>query len=182
MNKQAIYFIILITLILVGSIFYATNHLKNGSVTENIIEEIENQKICTLEYAPVCGIDEKTYSNSCMAGEVEVAYVGECKKEDKTSLANPASTNCLDKGGQIVMDTKPDGEYGICLFEDNRQCEEWALFNGACPVGGVKITGYDTASQIYCAIRGGEVDMNVGTCTIKEDTCLIQDYYDGTCR
>jgi predicted metal-dependent phosphoesterase TrpH len=33
------------------------------------------------------------------------------------------------------------GEYGICVFEDNRQCEEWALFRGECPAGGRKATG-----------------------------------------
>ncbi|HNW55685.1 MAG TPA: DUF333 domain-containing protein [bacterium] len=72
-------------------------------------------------------------------------------------LANPASTNCIEKGGRLEIKTKTDGgQYGVCYFEDNRQCEEWALLRGECPVGGVKITGYDNEDQSYCAITGGQ--------------------------
>ena len=71
-------------------------------------------------------------------------------------IANPASQNCIDQGGTLQIEERGDGgQYGICYFEDNRQCEEWALLNGACPVGGVKVTGYITPAAQYCAITGG---------------------------
>ncbi len=98
-------------------------------------------------------------------------------------IGNPASINCTDQGGEFQIMVKENAsEYGICLFEDNRQCEEWALMRGDCPVGGLKITGYDNNQQIYCAITGGKVNMNKNTCTIKNKVCDLTEYYFGTCN
>jgi len=59
------------------------------------------------------------------------------KTDNKTGIANPASVNCIDKGGVLSIQKRGDGgEYGICIFEDNSQCEEWALFRGECSAGG----------------------------------------------
>ena len=36
-------------------------------------------------------------------------------------VANPASENCIAKGGELRIETAGDGgQYGVCLFEDNR--------------------------------------------------------------
>ena len=61
-------------------------------------------------------------------------------KSAQNNLANPASENCIKNGGTLEIRKNKMGEYGVCLFEDNRQCEEWALFRDQCPVGGLKIT------------------------------------------
>lgn len=71
-------------------------------------------------------------------------------------LANPASTHCIDHGGRLHVEKDGSGgEYGVCGFDDNRQCEEWALLRGDCPAGGIRITGYVTPAARYCALRGG---------------------------
>ena len=106
-------------------------------------------------------------------------------------IANPASENCIKQGGKLVMEKRGDGgEYGVCLFEDNRQCEEWALFRGDCPAGGVKVTGYVTPAAQYCAITGGTYavtsnsgkDDEQGTCTFKNGRqCDAWAHYNGQC-
>jgi putative hemolysin len=70
-------------------------------------------------------------------------------------LANPASAHRIEQGGRHVVERGSAGEFGVCLFEDNRQCEEWALLRGHCPVGGRRVTGYATPAARYCAITGG---------------------------
>lgn len=105
--------------------------------------------------------------------------------EPNIGLANPAATNCLEKGGNLETRKNKIGEYGVCLFEDNRQCEEWALLRGQCPVGGVKVTGYDNEAEIYCAIAGGQVE-DVGADTpmckrVDGTLCNAQANLDGDC-
>jgi putative hemolysin len=107
------------------------------------------------------------------------------------AIANPASTHCADVGGRLAIEKTPRGsEYGVCLFEDNRQCEEWALLRGECPVGGRKITGYATDAARYCAITGGRYDVTAnsgaeneqGTCTLPSGkVCAADAHLNGEC-
>jgi len=103
----------------------------------------------------------------------------------QSALANPASENCIQEGGTLEVRESKQGQYGVCLFEDNRQCEEWALLRGQCPVGGLKITGYDNEEEIYCAITGGQVE-GVGTTTpmckrVDGTYCNAKANLDGNC-
>ncbi len=112
--------------------------------------------------------------------------------QTSVGLPNPASENCVEQGGTHTVETRSDGgQYGVCVFEDNQQCEEFALLRGDCPVGGVKVTGYVTDAGRYCAITGGTYTatggttsdgQEAGTCTFANgSTCDVFAYYDGTC-
>jgi putative hemolysin len=50
-------------------------------------------------------------------------------------IANPASTNCIERGGKLEMRREPAGEYGVCVFDDGSRCEEWRYFRGECAPG-----------------------------------------------
>jgi putative hemolysin len=105
--------------------------------------------------------------------------------------ANPASQNCVAKGGMLSIEkTGSGGEYGVCRFADNRQCEEWAMLRGECPVGGLRVTGHVTPAARYCAITGGQYAVTgasntadeQGTCAFPNGVrCDARTYYDGTC-
>ncbi|MEI6627743.1 MAG: DUF333 domain-containing protein [bacterium] len=101
-----------------------------------------------------------------------------------TQIANPASVNCTKVGGNLVIEKRGDGgEYGLCYFEDNRACEEWALLRGDCPIGGFKTTGFDSIDQKYCAWLGGQTfAVPNSICTLKDGSkCSTIDFYNGSC-
>lgn len=107
-------------------------------------------------------------------------------------IANPASGHCVEVGGRLAVEsTAGGGEFGVCHFTDNRQCEEWALFRGDCPSGGVRITGYATNAARFCGIRGGAYKVTAnqtaakpeqGTCALPGGrTCDVHALYAGKC-
>lgn len=114
-----------------------------------------------------------------------------CSSSSSTDIANPASENCGEQGGTVVIEERGDGgQYGVCTFEENRQCEEWAMMRGDCPVGGIKVTGYVTDAARFCAITGGTYEVTgtddsgeeQGTCTLPDgQSCDVWDYYNGDC-
>ena len=143
---------------------------------------------------PACVVDVATKTARvdwrCAPGITPVQLVPTASS-NSSQIANPASENCVKQGGTVSIQKRGDGgEYGVCLFEDNLQCEEWAMFRGECPVGGIKVTGYVTPAATYCAITGGtytvtgnsNTDNEQGTCTFKNGkTCDVWEYYNGKC-
>lgn len=51
------------------------------------------------------------------------------------TIANPASENCIAKGGKLEIVDTPEGQQGMCTLPDGTRCEEWAYMRGECPCG-----------------------------------------------
>ena len=101
-------------------------------------------------------------------------------------IPNPASVYCADAGGKPLTEKRPDGsEFGICRFENDRECGQWALFRGECPMGGIDVSPYPTDAARFCAITGGtvQVDGNRIECTTKNGrTCEAEIHFINGCR
>ena len=51
----------------------------------------------------------------------------------ESELANPASVYCEDQGYTLEIRTdEAGGQFGVCIFPDGSECEEWAFFRGTC--------------------------------------------------
>src|SRR5688572_11830064 len=54
-------------------------------------------------------------------------------------IANPASSNCVEKGGTLQVASAPNGQLGVCTFSDGTRCEEWRLLRGQCIPGSCRV-------------------------------------------
>jgi|SRR6185503_13823307 len=127
-----------------------------------------------------------------LRGLLAIAMVSCVAQPSEPQLANPASAHCIEQGGRHVAERDAaGGEFGVCYFEDDRQCEEWALLRGHCPSGGLRVTGYVTPAARYCAITGGRYAVTgrsgasdeQGMCTLPDgSSCDAEAHYRGTCK
>jgi len=76
--------------------------------------------------------------SGCNMGTVEPGSGGGAdapQEQGNASMPNPASVYCEEQGGTVEMRTSDAGEYGVCVFPDGSECDEWAFFEGACSPG-----------------------------------------------
>jgi len=120
-----------------------------------------------------------------------VVLLGTARAQATLARANPASQHCLTQGGSLVIESDGSGgQVGVCRFDDDRQCEEWALLRGDCPAGGPRITGYVTPAARYCVLRGASYQVlsgsnlpsEQGRCNFADGkACSAGAFFNGLC-
>ena len=65
-----------------------------------------------------------------------------------THLPNPASVFCEENGGILEIRQDTDGnQTGVCMFDDGKECDEWAFYRGECGPEKVTPTTSEAASE-----------------------------------
>ena len=105
----------------------------------------------------------ESYPRQCRAGGQ--TFTEKINDDKQAGIANPASVKCVSDGGRL--DTRTDehgGQYGVCVFADNSECEEWAYFRGECALGDSGNSGSATLSQGDALLLAGNwVQQNAPT-------------------
>jgi len=64
-------------------------------------------------------------------GLVFIIKTPQIPKTPKTQIPNPAAVYCVEQGYKYEIRTNPEGsQYGVCIFPDGSECEEWSYFCG----------------------------------------------------
>ena len=61
------------------------------------------------------------------------SFVQHAVSSEEVEIANPASVYCVQSGYTLeIRANAGGGEYGVCIFPDGNECEEWAFFRNEC--------------------------------------------------
>jgi putative hemolysin len=192
MNKKisAILILVLVALTLTAAIFLSVYWKKNNlSPQENPAVTID-ENYCN-QYQPdfcpdgcivcppclECSSIQCRLASSCEAMGFNKDWYQQTKppSTETTEIANPASVYCKEQEGKLEIRKNANGDqYGVCIFTDKSECEEWAFFKGEC--GKDKIN--DCVKQGgYCAEECKEDDgvVYLKGCSSHQVCCMSKE-------
>ncbi|HSL47282.1 MAG TPA: DUF333 domain-containing protein [Anaerolineales bacterium] len=103
---------------------------------------------------------------------------------DTITIANPASAYCEEQGFKLEIRTAQDNnQYGVCMFDDDTECEEWAYYRDECKPGDMDIAPAPTAApagianpaSAYCAEQGGASEIRTEEDGSQSAVCTFPD-------
>jgi len=103
---------------------------------------------------------------------------------DTIDIANPAATYCEEQGIKLDIRTAQDGsQYGVCMFEDNTECEEWAYYRDECKPGDMDVAppptatpaGISNPASTYCVEQGGASEIRTADDGSQSGVCSFPD-------
>ena len=98
------------------------------------------------------------------------------ERQPIVGMANPASVYCQGLGFKEERRENEKGQYGVCVFPDNTECDTWAFLSGKC--------GQEFS---YCTQQGFDLDANdqsnISTCVFNDGSvCDEFSYFKGDCK
>jgi putative hemolysin len=116
-----------------------------GLVGSSTMRYTAGEWVVTVTY-PIVAPDATVYQVNIINTTSGLTWNGEVDAQGNVSevaggsadMPNPASIYCEEQGGRLEIRTGGDGgQYGVCIFADGSECEEWAFFRGECGPGGL---------------------------------------------
>jgi len=100
----------------------------------------------------------------------------------KPAITNPAAANCEMEGYRYQIRTTADGsQYGVCIFPDESECEEWAFFRGECapvpenPASGTDNSQITNPASVNCEQKGGSLETRTAADGSQAGVCVFPD-------
>lgn len=118
----AVILILLIIAVIIGIASYNFSLNQLPQTGDNINQSITDFDSCAAAGYPIL----ESYPPQCKTPD------GRSFVQEVTEISNPASEYCIENGGRLEIRKDLQGEAGFCIFDNGKECEEWAFFNGEC--------------------------------------------------
>jgi len=115
-------------------------------------------------------------SCSLFTGQSET--VPSTEDDAQADMPNPASVYCEENGG--ILEIRKDeaaNEYGICLFPDGSECDEWTFYRGECSPGDSlsDSANMPNPASVYCEEQGYTIEIRTAQDGSQSGVCIFPD-------
>ncbi len=90
------------------------------------------------------------------------SVMGSKDSSGDVGLPNPASAYCEEQGGTLeIREDEGGDQFGVCVFADGSECEEWAFYEGECEPGLGPLPPRDGSAGVATSVVVDELRLNV---------------------